>query len=227
MSRNAHRSPPPNRLPGPAFARRLMAIGRAAATASLPRLPWARGNRALLYAAAALLLLGAGAGLGRLVGARTRMERGHQGQRAVERAALWQALQEARRARDWSRCIDSARQLLQLPPAPGDSHERVQQILEQALEEQQNLLVYDRFLQAVARRAPDAAVLAYSELPANSVYRELGAVRYQEARSAFVRLHTEQALREAKQLGCQAAQPHLDAVAAVDPEAAVTPELAT
>lgn len=181
--------------------------------------------RAFAYGAAALLLFGTGLGVSRFVGAGPQRTRGLPAQLESERAALSAAIEDARGARDWPRCIERAERLLQIPESPAYPHRRAREALELAQDEQRNLLGYDRFLQAASRRAPDAAVLTYLELSANSVYRELGAARFLEAREAFVRAHLGRARGELDRLGCRAAQPHLDAILSVDPQSAALPEL--
>jgi len=148
-------------------------------------------------------------------------------QEGAQARTLWAALRAAEGARDWPACQERARQLLQLPEPAGadlhDLHARAERALLRAQAEERNLLIYDRFLQAAAQQAPDAAVLSYGELSEDSVYRELGAVSYLEMRKAFVRNHLlrAQAALRAAPAGCRAAQPHLDAILAVDPAAAV------
>jgi hypothetical protein len=200
-----------------------------------PRRPAARPQRPparpLLYVwgGAAVVMLVAGLLLTRWVVAQTSLQdAGADTARQAEE--LWSALRAAERARNFSLSEQKARQLLALPAMPHSAQERAQEALAHALAEQQNLLIYDRFLQAVARRAPDAAVLAYGELPLDSVYRELGAARYAEMREAFVQHHLQQAqgaLREPAGepgvRGCRAVQPHLDAILAVEPAAAGLP----
>jgi hypothetical protein len=139
--------------------------------------------------------------------------------------ALWTGLHAAERERDWPLCQQRAQELLDLPPAALSAADRAraQQALERAMDEGRNLLTYDRFMQAVMQKAPDAAVISFAEISEGSVYRELGAVQYLEMRKGFVKNHllrAQNALKAGAQ-GCRAAQPHLDAILAVDPAAAV------
>lgn len=170
-----------------------------------------------LYGGASLCLVGVL--LTRWVTAEPSSHRAREESRGPE-TQLRVELDAAENARNWVLMEQLAQRLQQLPDAPAEVAERARDAQARAQDEQGNMIIYERFLQAVALHAHDAAVLRYGELSQHSVYRELGAVRYVEARKGFVKDHLERALGYARHHGCRDTQPHLDAVLAVAPDAA-------
>lgn len=175
--------------------------------------------RSWLYAAGLLVLCGPLAG--RFVTAGPSSSAAPHAHTPFAAAALQQELAEAERARNWTQVLASANQLLQDPVLSPPLREQAQAALDRAAQEQQNQIVYDRFLDAAARKAYDASVLTYAELPVESVYRQIGAARYAEMQAGFARVHLERALGSLQgqdaARGCREAQPHIDAILAVAP----------
>ncbi len=212
-------------LPPPAAGARLPLPSVEAHVAPGPK---RRFSQPLLYGAASLLLGGTLLCTWMTAKPRSRTGRKHDVDDTLVAARLTSglgALSEAERTRDWTLQQERAQLLLHLPEAGPTLRARAQRAHDHAAIEQANLLIYDRFLHAVAFRAADAAVLSYTELSEGSVYRTLGRAGYLEMRLDFVAGHLEYARAALRRRGCREAQPHLDAILAVSPESTADPEV--